>query len=99
MKYAALVVGGGHAGIEASLAIARSGYETLLLTMREDSIGQMSCNPAIGGVAKGHMVREIDDRPDRSPVPDAQPIQRPGGVGATGPVRQNFIPAVDDPKN
>lgn len=60
MKYAALVVGGGHAGIEASLALARSGYETLLLTMREDSIGQMSCNPAIGGVAKGHMVREID---------------------------------------
>ncbi len=60
MKYTAIVVGAGHAGIEASLAIARAGFETLLLTMRVDAIGQMSCNPAIGGLAKGHMVREID---------------------------------------
>lgn len=60
MKYAAIVIGGGHAGIEASLAIARAGFETLLLTMRIDAIGQMSCNPAVGGLAKGHMVREID---------------------------------------
>ena len=60
MKYAAIVIGGGHAGIEASLAIARAGFEALLLTMRIDAIGQMSCNPAIGGLAKGHMVREID---------------------------------------
>lgn len=60
MKYAAIVIGGGHAGIEASLAIARAGFETLLLTMKIDMIGQMSCNPAIGGVAKGQMVREID---------------------------------------
>ena len=60
MKYAAIVIGAGHAGIEASLAIARAGFETLLLTMRFDAIGQMSCNPAIGGLAKGHMVREID---------------------------------------
>ncbi len=60
MKYAAIVIGAGHAGIEASLALSRAGYETLLLTMRTDSIGQMSCNPAVGGVAKGHMVREID---------------------------------------
>ncbi len=60
MKYAAIVIGGGHAGIEASLAIARAGFEILLLTMRMDAIGQMSCNPAIGGLAKGHMVREID---------------------------------------
>ncbi len=59
-SHAAIVIGGGHAGIEASLAIARSGFETLLLTMRSDAIGQMSCNPAIGGIAKGHMVREID---------------------------------------
>ena len=60
MKYAAIVIGAGHAGIEASLAISRAGFEVLLLTMRLDAIGQMSCNPAVGGVAKGHMVREID---------------------------------------
>ncbi len=59
-QYAAIVVGAGHAGIEASLSIARAGFEVLLLTMRLDAIGQMSCNPAVGGIAKGHMVREID---------------------------------------
>ncbi len=58
--YDAIVVGAGHAGIEASLAIARAGYQVLFLTMNLDTIGQMSCNPAIGGLAKGHMVREID---------------------------------------
>jgi tRNA uridine 5-carboxymethylaminomethyl modification enzyme len=59
-KYDVIVVGGGHAGIEASLAAARLGCQTLLLTMNLDSIGQMSCNPAIGGLAKGHIVREVD---------------------------------------
>ena len=59
-EYAAIVVGAGHAGIEASLAIARAGFSVCVLTMDLDSIGRMSCNPAIGGLAKGHMVRELD---------------------------------------
>ncbi len=58
--YDVIVVGGGHAGIEASLAAARMGSSTLLLTLRANSIGRLSCNPAIGGSAKGHIVREID---------------------------------------
>ncbi len=60
MKYDVIVVGGGHAGIEASLAPARMGKKTLLITMLVEQIGAASCNPAIGGLAKGHLVREID---------------------------------------
>src|SRR5947199_2398496 len=55
-----VVVGAGHAGVEAALASARMGLRTALLTMSADSVAQMSCNPAIGGVAKGQIVREID---------------------------------------
>src|SRR6184192_4062921 len=58
--YDVIVIGSGHAGIEAALASARIGCRTLMLTQNLDTIGQMSCNPAIGGLAKGQIVREID---------------------------------------
>ena len=59
-KFEAIVIGGGHAGSEAAHALASMGIETLLLTMNVDTIGHMSCNPAIGGVAKGHLAKEVD---------------------------------------
>jgi tRNA uridine 5-carboxymethylaminomethyl modification enzyme len=60
ISYDVVVVGGGHAGIEAALASSRMGCNVLMITMSKDAIGRMSCNPAIGGTAKGHLVREID---------------------------------------
>src|SRR5881296_3877141 len=59
-QFDVIVIGGGHAGCEAASAAARLGARTALLTLNLDLIGQMSCNPAVGGIAKGHVVREID---------------------------------------
>src|SRR5690554_4302640 len=59
-RFDVIIIGGGHAGTEAALAAARMGVKTLLLTHNIDTLGQMSCNPAIGGIGKSHLVKEVD---------------------------------------
>ena len=60
MRFDVVVIGGGHAGCEAAIAAARTGCTTAMVTLKRDAIARMSCNPAIGGLAKGHLVCEID---------------------------------------
>ena len=95
-----IVIGAGHAGCEAASAAARLGSETALVTINLDLIGQMSCNPAVGGIAKGHVVREIDAawrhygpnyRPDRNPISAFEPVSWAGRTIASSPGRSKSL--------
>ena len=91
-SYDVVIVGAGHAGCEAAHAAARLGLSTAIYTMNADLIAQMSCNPAVGGIAKGHLVREIDALggvmglvADEAGVPLGFETQQPPGEGAGEP--------------
>ena len=97
-----VVVGAGHAGCEAAMAAARMGLKTALFTLNVDLIAQMSCNPAIGGIAKGHLVREVDalggimgEVADavRNPVSAAEYFAGAGGVVVRGRSATSSLPA------
>ncbi len=100
-EYDLIVVGAGHAGCEGALAAARMGLKVLLFNLNLDTMAQMACNPAVGGLAKGHLVKEIDalggrhggpGRLHRHAVPHPEPLQGAGGAGHPGPVRQAGLP-------
>ena len=90
-KYDVIVIGAGHAGCEAAAAPANLGSKTCLITMDMNKIGQMSCNPAIGGIAKGQIVREIDALGDNGPnshsIPYLEPLERAGNVESARAMR------------
>ena len=100
-EYDLIVVGAGHAGCEGALAAARMGLKVLLFNLNLDTMAQMACNPAVGGLAKGHLVKEIDALGGAMghladltghPVPHPEPLQGAGGAGHPGPVRQAGLP-------